>query len=293
MSTTSSHDTKRSEDARARLVVLSEMSEEWLATVSRWSGVNDHSRDRDLDAPDRRDEWFIYQTLVAAHPLPFDRAWPVIEKSLREAKRRTSWIRNNEEYESATRRFVESILADEVFLADLDRIVASTDEPGQTNALVQVALRMLCPGVPDTYQGSELWDLSLVDPDNRRPVDYGERANALAAGHPKITLLRACLQLRRRRPDAFGREGAYEPLLVAGADADRVIAFARGGKAVAVVPRLPKAGPPDDVVVALPEGEWVNVLTGDRHAGEVSFAKLRNGFPLAVLELESDLPPVV
>jgi (1->4)-alpha-D-glucan 1-alpha-D-glucosylmutase len=165
---------------------------------------------------------------------------------------------------------------------------------------------MLCPGVPDTYQGSELWDSSLVDPDNRRPVDYRERAEALAAiddlgaaelwarhraqGWPKLALIRACLQLRRRRPDAFGREGAYEPLSATGAGADRVIAFTRGSAAMAVVPRLSKAGPPDEAVVALPDGEWTNVLTGDRHSGEISFAKLCAGFPVAVLEV--DLAPV-
>ncbi|MEY2420472.1 MAG: (1-_4)-alpha-D-glucan 1-alpha-D-glucosylmutase [Acidimicrobiaceae bacterium] len=307
MLTTSTHDTKRSEDARARLAVLSEISEDWIATVGGWFDANDGYRDRKLDAPDRRDEWFIYQTLVGAHPLPLERAWPVIEKSLRESKRRTSWTRTNDAYEAATRRFVESILTDDIFVADLDRLVAPIDEPGQINALAQVALRMLSPGVPDTYQGAELWDLSLVDPDNRRPVDYRERTEALAAianlpaaalwtehraaGWPKLALLRACLVLRRRHPDGFGRAGSYDPLTVTGTDAERVIAFARGGEAVAVVPRLPRVGPPDDAVIALPDGEWTNVLTGDRHSGEVPFGKLCDGFPLAVLEI--DVAPAV
>jgi (1->4)-alpha-D-glucan 1-alpha-D-glucosylmutase len=290
MLTTSTHDTKRSDDVRARLFALAEASGEWIDVVSGWFDANDRFRDRQLDAPDRRDELFIYQTLTGAHPLPFERAWPAIEKSLREAKRRTNWVRIDEEYESATRRFVESILADDAFIAGLDRFVASIDGFGQINSLTQVALRMLSPGIPDTYQGTEVWDLSLVDPDNRRPVDYRERAKALAAGHPKATLLRACLQLRRRHPGAFGREGTYAPLRVTGGHADRVIAFARGGAAVAVVPRLPRAGAPDDAVVALPDGEWTNVLSGDRHSGDVSFAKLCNGFPLAVLE--RNLSPV-
>ena len=160
---------------------------------------------------------------MGAHPLSFDRAWPVIEKSLREAKRRTNWTRIDEGYETATRRFLESILADDAFVADLERFVATLVEPGRVNALAQVALRLLSPGVPDTYQGTELWDLSLVDPDNRRPVDYRARSSALSAiegrtpedlwaerqhraeGWPKLALVRECLHLRRRRPDAFGR----------------------------------------------------------------------------------------
>jgi (1->4)-alpha-D-glucan 1-alpha-D-glucosylmutase len=216
--------------------------------------------------------------------LPIERAWPVIEKSLREAKRHTSWTRVDEAYESATRRFMESILGDDAFLAELNAFVGSIDEFGQVNSLSQVALRMLSPGVPDTYHGTELWDLSLVDPDNRRAVDFRARADELATGHPKLALVRACLHLRRRHQGAFGREGTYAPLSVTGADADRIVAFSRGDSAVAVVPRLPASGPPDDAVIGLPSGEWSNVLTGDTHSGDVSFDKLRGGLSLAVLE---------
>src|SRR5205814_7263625 len=112
MLTTSTHDTKRSEDVRARLAVLSEVSADWIATVTRWIEEHDHLRDHALDAPDRRDEWFIYQTLVGAHPLPLDRAWTVVEKSLREAKRRTGWTRTNTDYEAAARQFLEALLDD-------------------------------------------------------------------------------------------------------------------------------------------------------------------------------------
>ncbi|MEY2432693.1 MAG: (1-_4)-alpha-D-glucan 1-alpha-D-glucosylmutase, partial [Acidimicrobiaceae bacterium] len=242
-----------------------------------------------------------------AHPLPLDRAWTAIQKSLRESKRRTSWTRTNEPYEDATFRFLESVLNDASFVADLDQVVASLVDPGRINSLAQVALRLLSPGVPDTYQGCELWDSSLVDPDNRRAVDYGKRAAALSAidgvkvaevwsehrdeGWPKLALLRACLQLRRRHLDAFGHDSTYVPLTVNGEDAHRVIAFERGRRVVAVVPRLPRRGLPDSAVVTLPEGNWTNILTGDRHSGEASFAKLSGAFPLAVLELELD--PVV
>ena len=306
MVTTATHDTKRSEDVRARLAVLSEAPDEWLDTVQRWRARNARHRHDALDAPDGRDEWFIYQTLLGAHPLPFERAWPVIEKSLREGKRRTSWVRPNAPYEQATRSFLESILADEAFTADLEAVASTLVEPGRINSLAQTALRMLCVGVPDTYQGTELWDSSLVDPDNRRPVDFAERERALEAveprtaadvwaadrecGWPKLALLRACFALRRRHPGVFGIEGTYVPVGVSGTDAERVIAFARGDAVLAAVPRLPRSGLPDNAEIELPEGQWTNVLTNETHSGAVSFGRLRGRFPLAVLE--RDLQPV-
>ena len=308
MTTTSTHDTKRGEDVRARLAVLSEMPDEWLAAVQRWRSMNERLRDRELDAPDAVDEWFLYQTLAGAHPLPIDRAWPAIEKSLRERKRRTSWVRVNEPYERATRSFLEAVLADESFMADFAAIVSRLVEPGHVNALAQATLRLLGPGVPDTYQGTELWDSNLVDPDNRRPVDYGERDEALRVvehssaadlwesardrehGWPKLALVRACLRLRRTHSEVFGRDGTYSPLEVSGTGANRVVAFTRSGRVVTVVPLRPLAGPPDEAEIALPEGEWTSVFTDDRHVGAVSFGKLRGGFPVAVLE--RDFEPV-
>ena len=302
MVTTTTHDTKRSEDVRARLAVLAEEPDAWVAAVDRWHARNDRHRDRDLDAPDARDEWFLYQTLVGAHPIALDRAWVVIEKSLRESKRRTSWLRPYDAYEHATRAFVESILSDDEFVRDLGSVVAPLVDAGYTNSLTLTALRLLCPGVPDTYQGTELWDFSLVDPDNRRPVDFDRRAAAVdaieastvadlwesaserARGAPKLALLRACLALRRRHPEAFGIDGSYTPLDVSGTDADRVIAFTRRETVCAVVPRLPRRGAPDDAVITLPDGDWTNLLTSESHAGTVSFGKLRAAAPLAVLE---------
>ncbi|HEV3225624.1 MAG TPA: malto-oligosyltrehalose synthase [Acidimicrobiales bacterium] len=306
MLTTSTHDTKRSEDVRARLAVLSELPAEWVATVHEWSTANDRHRDLSLDAPDRRDEWFIYQTLVGGHPLPLDRAWTVIEKSLREAKRRTSWTRVSADYEQATRRFVESILADADFRAELERLDAAIADAGYVNALTQLALRLFSPGVPDTYQGTELWDSSLVDPDNRRAVDFDARSRALdtvrstpaaelwrrhrAAGLPKLALLHAGLTLRRRRPDAVGRDGGYESIAVRGESEDRVVAFTRGDEIGVVAPRLPLHGLADDAVIGLPAGAWRNVLNGEVVAGDVAFGRLRADFPVALLE--RDLDPV-
>src|SRR5438128_11396806 len=151
MLSTSTDDTKRGEDVRAGLAVLSEEADEWATAVDTWHAMNARHRAHEIDAPDRRDEWFIYQTLAGAHPLPFERAWPVVEKSLREAKRRTDWVRVDLAYEAATRCFVESIMSDDTFVRDFDRVVSKLVDAGRVNALTQVALRMLSPGVPDTY----------------------------------------------------------------------------------------------------------------------------------------------
>jgi (1->4)-alpha-D-glucan 1-alpha-D-glucosylmutase len=301
MLTTSTHDTKRSEDVRARLALLSEIPSAWSSAVAHWSSLNNHLRDIEADAPDREDEWFIYQTLVGAHPLPLERAWPVLEKSVREAKRRTSWVRPDEDYEGAVRRFVDAILQSDEFVGELDRFVAPLVDPGRVNALTQVALRMLAPGVPDTYQGTELWDGSLVDPDNRRPVDYSARTEMLArldgraaadawrddphSGAPKLALIHACLQLRARHPDVFGSDGSYRPVTVDGVDRHHVVAFARGDAVLVAVPRLPLTSTFEAAAVQLPDGRWHNVLTGtDLDGGSIEFTNLRGDFPVAVLE---------
>jgi (1->4)-alpha-D-glucan 1-alpha-D-glucosylmutase len=303
MVTTSTHDTKRSEDVRARLAVLSEpaVAAAFVERVEAWT------RNVDDDGPDRATQWLVFQTLVGAHPLPAERAWPVIQKSLREAKQRTSWVRPDDGYEEGVREWLESTLADRTFFEELDALVVPLVEPGRINALTQVALRSLVPGVPDTYRGTELWDLSLVDPDNRRPVDWDERRTALASasrttaaelwtddvdsGAAKLALLRACLQLRGRHPGAFGPRGDYRALAVEGppSDVGRVLAFSRTVAdvpvAAVVVPRFPAAGLADDAIVHLPAGRWHNPLTGaEVDGGAVTFATVRGTFPLAVLE---------
>src|SRR5207248_10195224 len=181
------------------------------------------------------------------------------------------WVNPNPAYDGAVQEFVSRILDEHAggpFLEDFRPFQRRIGHYGLLNGLAQTLVKLTAPGVPDTYQGTELWDLSLVDPDNRRPVDYDERAKALAGvadataselwsdrstGRPKLALLHACLQLRRCHPAAFGRHGTYEPLAVTGASADRVIGFVRGGSVAVVVPRLVRAGSPYDAVVALPD----------------------------------------
>ncbi|MGH9001694.1 MAG: malto-oligosyltrehalose synthase, partial [Acidimicrobiia bacterium] len=236
MVSTSTHDTKRSEDVRARLALLSEIPDSFAEAVAAWSADNRPHRTGDL--PDRNIEWLFYQTLVGAWPLPADRALAYLEKAAKEAKEHTSWVDPDPDYDAALRAFVEGALADAGFRARVQEFVAPLVRPGWVNSLAMVLLKLTSPGVPDIYQGNELWDHSLVDPDNRRPVDWELRGRLLAEaetmspasawaeraaeGLPKMLLTQRGLHLRRRRPDAF--RGAYEPLAATGARAGHVIA---------------------------------------------------------------------
>jgi len=301
MLTLSTHDTKRSGDVRARLSLLSECPDEWTAAVGRWAALTD--RHRTGGWSDRNVEYFFYQTLAGAWPLSIERAVQVMEKSTREAKEHTSWTSPNEAYDTAVKRFVEGALADEAFLADVAAFVEPLVQPGRLNALAQTLLLLTSPGIPDLYQGTELWALQLVDPDNRGPVNYDERREALKAletqcpcairdhgdtGLPKLWVIRQALQLRRRRPAAFGDAGAYTPLRASGPLADRVVAFQRGTDVITVVPRL-VLGAKDqwhDASLALPAGRWRNVLAGKPFSGVVTLDELWRDFPVALLERE-------
>ena len=305
---TSTHDSKRSEDVRARLALLAEMPQEWAATVRAWRGRNQRHRGSG-GRPDAVIEHVLYQSLVGAWPVDRERMLAVMEKSAREAKVYTSWIDPNAAYEAALRDFVGLLYADAEFMAEVEAVARPLVEPGRANALAMALLRLTSPGVPDVYQGTELWDLSLVDPDNRRPVDFAlrrellQRSRTVAAGEawrqqadsglPKLLLVRRALALRHRRPELFGVDGAYLPLLAAGARAEHVVAFARGvvPGAVSVAPRWPLrlAGDWGDTAVALPAGEWHDQLTGVVvHGGDepVGVAALLRHFPVALLARE-------
>lgn len=277
MLATATHDTKRGEDVRARLHVLSELPEEWRTAVNRWSRLNAAKRTRlgSQSLPSRNDEYLLYQTLVGIWPCAdappdlaelAERATRYMEKAAREAKVATSWINPNQIYEAALRAFVVGVLDErrsKRFLAQLDQLARRAAYFGRFNSLAQTLIKLTAPGVPDIYQGCELWDLSLVDPDNRRPVDFarrtaildtiqarlaaGERA-ALAAelldrapdGRVKLYLTHLALELRRALPELF-REGDYLPLAVRGPQAAHAVAFARrhmAHEALTVVPRL-------------------------------------------------------
>ncbi|HUQ16740.1 MAG TPA: malto-oligosyltrehalose synthase, partial [Candidatus Saccharimonadales bacterium] len=246
---TSTHDTKRSEDVRARLAVLSEVPEEWAAAVRRWSEGN--RRHHAGGAPSPSLEWLYYQTLVGAWPIDAERAGAYLEKAAKEAKQETSWVDPQPAFDAGVRHFVAATLADPAFVTDLEAFIAPLIAPGRVNALAQTLLKLTAPGVPDLHQGTELWDLSLVDPDNRRPVDFGRRQELLAAldgltpaaiqargddALPKLQVVRAALAARTRAPAAFA--GSYLALDAMGERADHVVAFVRGDLALPIVPRL-------------------------------------------------------
>jgi (1->4)-alpha-D-glucan 1-alpha-D-glucosylmutase len=300
MLATSTHDTKRSEDVRTRISLLAEIPERWGEAARRWFERN--ARHRRGDLPDRNAEYLLYQTLVGAWPLSAERAAAYMEKATREAKVHTSWTRPNPEYEEALRAFVDAVLEDPEFVADLEAFVAPLIEPARISSLAQTLLKLAAPGVPDFYQGTEIWDLSLVDPDNRRPVDYELRRRLLAdlkegltpeeilarmeEGLPKLWVIHQGLQLRRRNPEPFGPKGSYESLRAAGPRADHAVAFARRGEVAVVVPRflLRLNGDWQGTTVELPPGRWHNELTGEEvEGGERPVAELLARFPVALL----------
>ncbi len=300
MTTTTTHDTKRSEDVRVRIALLAEIPDRWAAAVTRWSEHNRKHATGDL--PDRNAEYLLYQILVGAWPIDEDRTIAYMTKATREAKAKTSWTEPNEPYEEALKAFVAGVLADREFIADLEGFVAPLIEAGRINSLSQALLKLTAPGVPDVYQGNELWDLSLVDPDNRRPVDYDVRRALLAGldggptverilqrsdeGLPKLHVTRRALLLRGSRPELFGPAGDYRPIEAEGPKAAHVVAFGRGDGCVAVGVRLPlkRGGDWGETTVPLPEGLWKNELTGDEvRGGRVRMADLLRRFPVALL----------
>jgi (1->4)-alpha-D-glucan 1-alpha-D-glucosylmutase len=310
MNATSTHDTKRSEDVRARINVLSEIAGEWSSLAEEWSTIN-----APLGPPDRNMELLLYQTLLGMWPLDDDdlptvrpRLLEYLEKASREAKTCTSWLDPNVEYENKLKQFAASILEHRPFCESFDPFQKRIAYHGFLNALAQVVLKITSPGLPDFYQGTELWDFSLVDPDNRRPVDYAVREamlRKLKSAHEISTLLRRwfdgriklfvtwkTLGLRSAKRETF-KAGAYTPLQ---ADSPNVVAFMRGEEVIVAVPRLttklaPAGTPPVGEVwgsstLSLPvTGTWRNIYTGDaiELRGGTRLAEVFARFPVAAL----------
>jgi (1->4)-alpha-D-glucan 1-alpha-D-glucosylmutase len=246
LTATATHDTKRGEDARMRVLAISELAGDWHDSVRQWRRLNERLRTN--AGPSGGHEYMLYQALIGAWPLNgidesfVERMQAYAVKAAREGKLETSWINNNTEYEDALLHFVKGILdptQSQEFIRSFEAMARRTALIGALNSLSQLVLKATMPGIPDFYQGTELWDLSLVDPDNRRPVDFDVRQQALAQqsdlaelaehwtdGRIKLELTRRLLALRREMPAIF-QIGTHEPLEVSGTDRDHVIAFAR------------------------------------------------------------------
>ncbi|NEQ76127.1 MAG: malto-oligosyltrehalose synthase [Okeania sp. SIO2C9] len=274
MSGTSTHDTKRGEDVRTRINVLSEIPEEWESYLQKWQEINAPQKDcvAGLDVPAPNDEYFLYQTLLGAFPVDeseyptfVERIKEYIIKAIREAKVNTGWLRPDDDYESSLIKFVEHLLnksEDNEFLPAFRPLQRKVQYYGVFNSLSQAFLKLTSPGVPDIYQGTELWDLSLVDPDNRRPIDFENRAEFLKeiktkiesdilglieellqtpeTGKIKMFLIYQALQARREYLDLFQR-GNYQKLFVMGSLKDHIVAFSRkwgDSTAIIIAPRL-------------------------------------------------------
>ncbi|MCG7391530.1 malto-oligosyltrehalose synthase [Microvirga sp. ACRRW] len=329
MIATATHDTKRGEDARARLLALSELPEEWESVVRLWremiapylSDING------AVAPDENDQVILLQALLGASPLELleadddaelsifhERMKGYLTKALREAKRQTSWINPNEPYEAAAQRLLQAALTPKNnILNQLRPFAQRLSVLGMLNGLSRTVLKMTLPGVPDIYQGTEFWDFSLVDPDNRRPVDYTARAQGLDEetvletllahwhdGRIKQQLVAALLKSRTEAPQLYA-DGDYRPIAVEGERASHVIAYLRehGDESLAVIaPRLWSSLEGAEhlhldpavwqhTFAALPQGRWKNVITGEAievGAGQQPLGKILSPFPFAVLK---------
>ena len=294
MNTTSTHDTKRGEDARLRIAALSEMPAELAARLERWQHLT--PRVAGLDA---HTEHHLYQTFIGAWPISRERFTQYALKAAREMKRTTSWFEPHGEYEAGLRRFITGCYESPAFIADLEELLLSVRRLAAVYSLAQVLLKLTAPGVPDIYQGSELWELHLVDPDNRRPVDFEARRHLLrelaevrAADldatdeRTKIWLMQRVLARRASLPAAYGAGASYRALPVAGTHPESVVAFLRGDSAITVVPRAIARLHGDwlDTCVELPPGQWRNELTGELwQTGEARCAALFAQFPVALL----------
>ena len=268
---TQTHDTKRSGDVRARIGALAGMPDAFAGRVRAWLAAC-----RSLTsggAPTPVEQMLIFQTLLGAWPITAERLEAYLEKALREAKAQTSWVEPNEAHEAAVQGFARALLGHRDFLRTFEPFQREVAAAGDRAALGQLLLKLTVPGVPDIYQGDELLNLSLVDPDNRRPVDWEARRAALADPPPKLRLIQRALALRARRPEAFA--GSYEPLEAG----DEACAFVRGGSVVACA-WLRGDG---SATVALPDGAWADVLGERTVRGRLSVAELCGDAGIALL----------
>ena len=294
MTTLSTHDTKRQEDVRARLAVLAEIPQPWADEAGRW-----HDRAVSLShgrGPEPDTEYLLWQTLVGAWPLGYERAASYLVKAMLEAKTATSWTDPDEDYEAAALAFTRTALGDAELTAGIAAFVTGIAPDARVNSLGAKLVQLTMPGVADVYQGCELTGFALVDPDNRRLVDYGRRRALLArqdSGSPaadldaeKLLVTSRALRLRRDNPGWFA--GSYAPLRAAGPAARHAVAFCRGGHAITVATRLPAAlrqrGGWAGTALEVPATRWRDVLSGAVHTGpRLLLSDVTERLPVALL----------
>lgn len=300
MIATTTHDTKRSEDARLRISALSEVPDAWAASVRDWSSRAAAHRRRGL--PDPATEYLVWQTLVGAFPLSEQRLLTYLEKAMREAKLKTSWLNQDADYEAAVLGFAKGVLADTELMASVREFVSGLLPAARYSSLSQTLIKLTACGVPDIYQGSELWDTRLTDPDNRGAVDIAQAQKLLSVarhasapqvldrsddGLPKLWLLMRVLEVRARRPNLFAAEAQYRPLHAEGLHAARALSYARGDQMVVIAPRLWSRVLSEgwgDTRLSLPKGRFRNVFDRDAsYTGEVALAEALRSFPVALL----------
>ncbi len=285
MVTLSTHDTKRGEDVRARIGVLSQVPALWNELLSSWTLIT--------PPPDTSTGCFLWQNAFGVWPVDGavtdelrTRLHAYAEKAIREAALHTSWNDPDEDFEAAVHRWLDDVIDGPVGVA-MSSLVAQLEAHAQSDSQAQKLLSLTVPGVPDVYQGTELWDDSLVDPDNRRPVDYQARRDQLKAlGNFKIRIVTAALHSRADRPDSY-LAGGYAPVLAAGAAARHLVAFLRGDDVLVAVQRwtvnLFETGW-GDTSLTLPDGEWVDRLTGRTFSGRAAAEELFADLPVTLLE---------
>ncbi|MQA16614.1 MAG: malto-oligosyltrehalose synthase [Pseudonocardiaceae bacterium] len=292
MTTLSTHDTKRSVDVRARLAVLAELPSRWASAVDEFGA---RAAAAGAPVPDPSLGHLLWQTVAGAWPISRPRLHGYLTKAMREARTATSWTEPDAAFETAMHAVADAVHDDPALRAAVDALASDITTPGWSNSLSATVLQLAMPGVPDTYQGCELWDHSLVDPDNRRPVDFAARRELLQAldggwlppvdgsGAAKLLVVSRVLRARRDHPERFT---GYTPLAATGSAADHVVGFERHG-VVAVATRLPVGlgalGGWDDTALRLPEGRWVDALAGTSAAGTAALADVLTRYPVALL----------
>lgn len=298
MLTGSTHDTKRSEDVRARLRLLSEIPDQWNTRLQLWHEMNAPLCKNAV--PDKNTEYLLYQTMLGAWPIEKERIKQYMQKAVREAKVHSNWSEPDKVFETALEEFIDSLYQHENFIQSLNDFVSELEVPGWINSLQQLTLRLTAPGFPDIYQGCEIWNHSLTDPDNRRPVDFAQISELFdqltdrccreimyeqQQGLPKMFIIKKVLELRAKVPE-FNEPDSYQQLDVAGTRHENLIAYMRGSSVIVLVPRLSMSLKNNwgATRLTIPDGRWQNIFTDQIiNSGSQKIKDLLKEFPVAVL----------